>query len=234
VNLKSALLSLARNRAFVTLNAAMMAMIVAITILNKSVLYYFKYLLNDPKAGELALASMGLVSAIAIPVWMLIGRFVGQRALWLIAAGVGMAALLLFALVPLKGTGTMQVFLVGMQVIIIALNFVFWAMLPNTIEYGERETGLHVEGTVFGVAALLQRIAIGVATSILGWSFESGGFVANVRQSGATLAAMRGTIAIVPLVFLGLSCVAMIANPLGRERRRLREVEGTVDAVSLG
>jgi GPH family glycoside/pentoside/hexuronide:cation symporter len=234
VNLKSALLSLARNRAFVTLNAAMMAMIVAITILNKSVLYYFKYLLNDPKAGELALASMGLVSAIAIPVWMLIGRFVGQRALWLIAAGVGMAALLLFALVPLKGTGTMQVFLVGMQVIIIGLNFVFWAMLPNTIEYGERETGLHVEGTVFGVAALLQRIAIGVATSILGWSFESGGFVANVRQSGATLAAMRGTIAIVPLVFLGLSCVAMIANPLGRERRRLREVEGTVDAVSLG
>ena len=45
----------------------MMAMIVAITVLNKSVLYYFKYLLNDPDAGELALASMGLVGGIAIP-----------------------------------------------------------------------------------------------------------------------------------------------------------------------
>ena len=56
------LLSLARNRAFVALNAAMMAMIVAITMLNKSVLYYFKYLLNDPTRGQLALASMGLVS----------------------------------------------------------------------------------------------------------------------------------------------------------------------------
>ena len=62
------LLSLARNRAFVTLNAAMMAMIVAITVLSKSVLYYFKYLLNDPAAGQLALASMGMVSGIAIPV----------------------------------------------------------------------------------------------------------------------------------------------------------------------
>jgi hypothetical protein len=50
-SLKAALVSLARNRAFVTLNAAMMAMIVAITVLNKSVLYYFKYLLNDPEDG---------------------------------------------------------------------------------------------------------------------------------------------------------------------------------------
>ena len=62
-SLKAALLSLARNRAFVALNAAMMAMIVAITVLSKSVLYYFKYLLDDPDAGQLALASMGLVSA---------------------------------------------------------------------------------------------------------------------------------------------------------------------------
>ena len=56
-----------------TLNAAMVAMIVAVTVLGKSVLYYFKYLLNDPDAGQLALASMGVVSGIAIPLWMLCG-----------------------------------------------------------------------------------------------------------------------------------------------------------------
>ena len=212
VDLRSALLSLAGNRAFVALNAAMMAMIVTVTILNKSVLYYFKYLLEDPDAGQLALASMGLVSAVAIPLWMLLGRYVGQRALWLIAAGLGMAGLLVFSWCLFRRP-TMQLFLVGMQVISIGLNFVFWAMLPNTIEYGERETGLHVEGTVFGVAALLQRIAIGIATAILGWSFDYGGFIANVRQSGATLASMRETIAIVPLVFLALSCLAMVAQP---------------------
>jgi GPH family glycoside/pentoside/hexuronide:cation symporter len=228
-SLKAALLSLARNRAFVALNAAMMAMIVAITILNKSVLYYFKYLLNDPSAGELALASMGLVSAIAIPLWMLLGRYIGLRASWLIAAGLGMAGLLIFAALPFDGVRTMQLFLVAMQVMIIGLNFVFWAMLPNTIEYGERETGLHVEGTVFGVAALLQRIAIGIATAILGWSFASAGYVANVQQSAATLSGMRLTVALVPLVFLALSCAAMAVNPLGRRPTRMPEVaEATV------
>jgi GPH family glycoside/pentoside/hexuronide:cation symporter len=227
--------SLARNRSFVALNAAMMALIVAVTILSKSVLYYFKYLLNNPEAGQLALASMGLVSGIAIPLWMLLGRYVGLRALWLIAAGLGMAGLTAFGVVRLDGTRSMQLFLVGMQVINVGLNFVFWAMLPNTIEYGEETTGLHVEGAVFGMAALLQRVAIGIATAILGWSFASAGYVANVRQSTAMLERMRETVAFAPLVFLALSCVAMAFNPLGRARRRLGDdVEGSADAVTFG
>jgi GPH family glycoside/pentoside/hexuronide:cation symporter len=234
-DVKHMILSLARNRSFVALNAAMMAMIVAITMLSKSVLYYFKYLLNNPDAGQLALASMGLVSGIAIPLWMLLGRYVGLRALWLIAAGLGMIGLVIFSAVRFDGTSTMQLFLIGMQVMSVGLNFVFWAMLPNTIEYGERATGLHVEGAVFGMAALLQRIAIGIATAILGWSFASAGYVANVPQTAAMLERMRETVAFVPLVFLALSCVAMAFSPLGRERRRLGgEVEGPADAVSLG
>ena len=53
-------------------------------------------------------------------------------------------------------------------------------------------------------------------------------------RSAATLAGMRATVALVPLVFLALSYVAMVLNPLGRERRRLGgEVEGPVDAVAL-
>jgi len=114
----------------------------------------------------------------------------------------------------------MQAFLVGMQVVIVGLHFTFWAMLPNTIEFGERATGLHVEGAVFGVAALLQRIAIGIATVILGWSYASSGYVANTAQSANMLTSMRATVAVVPLVFLGLSAVAMLFNPIGRKPGR--------------
>src|SRR3982751_4620096 len=137
------------------------------------------------------------------------------------AAGLGMVGLVIFGSMQFGGARTMQLFLIGMQVMIVGLNFVFWAMLPNTIEYGERATGVHVEGTVFGLAALLQRIAIGIATAILGWSFASAGYVANVTQSAETLAQMRQTVALVPLAFLALSCIAMSLNPLGREHRAL-------------
>ncbi|MGN6849620.1 MAG: MFS transporter [Sphingomicrobium sp.] len=233
-SIKGALASLAANRAFVVLNASMMAVIVAMTVLSKAVLYYFKYLLAVPHAGEIALAWMGLVGGIAIPCWMLLGRYVGLRALWLIAVGLGIAGLLIFIAVQLNGVLAMQVFLIAMQMMAVGIYFVFWAMLPNTIEYGERETGLHVEGAVFGVAALLQRIAIGIATGILGWSFNSVGYVANAQQSPATLAGMRATVALVPLLFLALSFGAMVLNPLGRERRGLgNKLKSTVDAVAL-
>jgi len=233
-NVGAALASLARNRAFLALNGAMLLVIIAMTVLGKTVLYYFKYLLDDPEAGQVALASMGLVSAIAIPLWMLLGRYIGLRALWLLATGLGMAGLILFAAIDVRGVSVMQAFLIGMQVMAVGIYFIFWAMLPNTIEYGERTTGLHVEGTVFGVAALLQRVAIGIATAILGWRLASAGYVPNVRQSPETLAAMRTMVTIVPLVFLALSCVAMLMNPLGRERRRLGDqLETSVDAVAL-
>jgi GPH family glycoside/pentoside/hexuronide:cation symporter len=215
-SLAAALRSLAANSAFVTLNLAMMAMIVAVTVLNKSVLYYFKYFLGDEAGGQLALASMGLVSAAAVPLWMWVARPAGLRGLWFLAAGLGMAGLALFALFDIHRGIVMQVYLMAMQAAIVGLNFVFWAMLPNTIEYGERETGLRVEGTVFGLAALLQRIAIGIATALLGWSFGVAGYVANIDQSAATLAGMRWTIIVLPLAFLGVSCGVMLLNPLRR------------------
>ena len=221
-NLLAALASLAANKAFVALNAAMMAMIVAITVLGKSVLYYFKYVFGDLGAGQLALALMFMVSAVAIPAWMLLARVVGLRLLWLIAAIGGIVALALFAGAGISTVRGMQLFLIVMQAVNIGLNFVFWAMLPNTIEYGEDETGVHVEGSVFGVAALLQRIAIGIATAILGWGFASAGYVANASQSAATLAGMRATVAFVPLVFFALSCAAMLLNPLGRRSSPVR------------
>jgi GPH family glycoside/pentoside/hexuronide:cation symporter len=157
---------------------------------------------------------------------MLVGRFVGLRALWLIAVLLGMAGLLLFIAVGLDSVAAMQLFLIGMQIVAVGVYFVFWAMLPNTIEYGERATGLHVEGTVFGVAGLLQRVAIGIATAILGWSFASAGYVANVQQSVATLTSIRLTVALVPLAFFALSCAAMLWNPLGRRSSQAPEVAG--------
>jgi len=227
-SLGATLISLARNRAFVVLNAAMLSMIVAVTVLGKSVLYYFKYLLNDPQAGQLALASMGVVSAIAIPLWMLVGRYMGLRALWLLATSLAMLALSIFAVANIDTPFGMQVFLVIVQTIVVGLHFTFWAMLPNTIEYGELETGLHVEGAVFGVAALLQRIGIGIATLILGWTFASAGYVANVQQSADVLATMRHTVALVPMLFLALSAVAMLFSPFrrGTHNRIVRELAG--------
>jgi len=151
-----------------------------------------------------------------VPLWMLLQRLLGTRGLWFLAAGLCMAGLVFFVGVHIDKAGPMQLFLVAMQAVIVGLHFAYWAMLPNTVEYGEQATGLRVEGAVFGMAALLQRIAIGLATALLAAGFDAAGYVANVQQSAATLATMRGTIALVPLCFLAASVALMLLNPLGK------------------
>lgn len=222
------LASLARNRAFVTLGGAMMAMTVAATILNKSVLYYFKYLGGDEAAGQLALAAMMAVSAAAVPAWMAVARLIGARAVWFVATGTCSVLLLVFAGADVARAGLTQALLVAIQAAIVGLHFAFWALLPDTVEYGQRVTGVRVEGTVFGVAALLQRIAIGAATAILGWSFVGAGYTPNVAQSAGTLAGMRLSIALILLAFFALSALLMWLNPLakGAHDRIVRELAG--------
>lgn len=226
--IRAALASLAANRAFVTLAAAMMAMIVAVTMLNKSVLYYFKYSLGDERGGQVALAWMMAVSALAVPVWLALSRAIGVRALWFVAAGLCVAMLAMFAAVDTANERVAQVLFVALQGAIVGLNFAFWAMLPDTIEYGQRATGVRVEGAVYGLATLLQRVAIGAATAILGWRYGSAGYVANVAQSEGTLASMRVTITLAPMAFFALSALVMLANPLrkGTHERVLRELAG--------
>lgn len=207
-----------RNRAFVMLAAAMVAMIVATTVLNKSVLYYFKYAVGNEAAGQLALASMMAVSAAAVPVWMAVARGIGVRRLWFVAVGLCGAGLLVFARADLARAGAMQAFLIAMQAATVGLHFAFWAMLPDAVDHGARQTGVRVEGTLYGLAALLQRVAIGVATALLGLSFGRAGYVANVAQSPATLAGMRMAIALIPLACFVLSALAMAFSPLRRQR----------------
>ncbi|MES1975495.1 MAG: MFS transporter [Pseudomonadota bacterium] len=208
--------SLAGNRAFLAVNAAMICMIMGVTVLEKSILYYFKYFVGDEGAGRLALASMGALSAIAVPVWVAIARRLGTRAAWLLAASLAAGGMALFAAIDIRGAVATQGFLIGMQAAIIGLHFSFWAMLPDTIEYGEWSTGVRAEGSVFGVAVLLQRIALGLATGLIGAVFAAAGYIADARLSAQTLSGMRLAIALLPFACFALAVLLMLASPLKR------------------
>ena len=208
--------ALAANRAFVTLNAAMMAMIVGNTVLSKGILYYYKYFLHNEAAGTHALASIGVTGAIVVPFWVWASRRFGTRILWIGAGSLCTFGIAAFAALHVQSVFAMQAFLLAVQTMVIGMNFVFWAMLPDTIEFGEHATGQRVEGLTFGVAALLQRVAIGIATLFLGFGFGASGYVADVAQTDATLSGMRLTMIAVPLVFFGAAAAIMLINPLSR------------------
>ncbi|AJP71645.1 MFS transporter [Sphingomonas hengshuiensis] len=215
-SLRAASASLARNRAFVTLNLAMACIVIASTILTKSVLYFYKYGFGDEAAGHFALASMGTVGLVAVPIWTLVCRGLGGRATWLLCSGLAVALLAGFAAFRIGDPRAMQGFLTAMQAALIGLHIVFWAMLPNTVEYGERSSGLRLEGAVFGVATLLQRVAMGAATGVFGIALAATGYRADSAPTPATIEGLRLIVAVPPLLFVALAAGLMVLNPLTR------------------
>ncbi len=207
---------LIRNDALLSLNAAMAASVVAMTVTTKITLYYFKYALGNAGAGQQALGLLGLVGGLAIPAWMRLGRRVGGRHVFVASCALALLAIVAYATVSSESPGIAQAFLCAMQVAFVGINFAFWSLLPDTIEYGERATGLRMEGTTFGVAALLQKLALAAATGVFGVALGAIGYRANVAQTPATLAGMRLILLALPAAALIVSAACIAANPLRR------------------
>jgi GPH family glycoside/pentoside/hexuronide:cation symporter len=202
-----------RNRAFVTLALAMVAMVAAVTMLDKSVLYYFKYVLVDPSGGQLTLGAMMAVGGLAVPVWLVISRATGVRAVWFLAVTACLAGLAMFVFGDVRRPGAVQTFLVAVQAAVVGLHFSVWALLPGAIDYGHRGSGVRVEAVLYGYTALLQRLAIGLGTVLLGVSL--GGHGAHLPA--ADDAAYRLAIAGVPLALFGFAGLVMLFSPLRGE-----------------
>ena len=208
--------ALLANRAFVTLNAAAMASAVAATILGQSVLYYFSHVVGDPAAGPHALAMMGVAGAVAVPIWMWVTGRTGTRSAWFLAIVIGLAALLAFGCLGGAGRIGATLFLVVMQMALTGFHLGFWAMLPDTVEYGERMDGLRVEAMAFGAAALLQKIALAAATGLLGLFYDRIGYTGGNGGAAVTIEGIRWLMIAGPAAGLVVSAATMLANPLKR------------------
>lgn len=202
-----------RQPAFRWFAAATMLMILPIAVVDRTVLYYFTYSLGDEARGRLTLGAMMVVSGIAVPLWMAMARRVPLRRVWVAAIATCLLALIAFVAFDPSGMLPVQIFLVAMQAGAVGLSFVMWAFLPEVIDLGRRAGDGDAEALAYGWLALLQRIAIGLGTLLLGLGFGSGG----IRAGGTW---MRLSLTVVPFGFLALSGALMLLNPHARPTRR--------------
>lgn len=193
---------------------------VTISMLSKTLLYYFKYDLENMAAIKAVLPVLPLVSILSIPLWVRLIKATSKRTAWLygsVIAGAGFlalffnrseavwATLLILSTISLGGA----VFGVG-----------FWSMLPDTVEYNEWKFGERDEAKVFGFATFAQKVALGISAMLLGWLLEAVGFVPNVPQSADTLIGLRAIMALIPLGGIVLAAIIIWGYPLNAQMHR--------------
>ncbi len=204
------------NRAFIILVIGLVFASISATTLSRVAIYYFKYVVGDESATRYALAISSGAAFLAVPAWMVIGRLIGKRDMWLTASGISLFVLIMFiALRPTSQPGA-TAFFASMQVCNIGVSVAYWSMLPDTVEYGVWRTGVRQESFLFGLFSFFQKIGLGVSAGLFGWSLDSIGYLPGEHQSPSTLLGMSYMIASICAIGLVGCAIAAYLSPLKR------------------
>jgi GPH family glycoside/pentoside/hexuronide:cation symporter len=130
--------------------------------------------------------------------------------------GMGLLALALLAIFfvrELNPVVLVPLFIVGG--VGLSTNFFSpWAMVPDTVEYGQLQTGLRREGILYGVFFFGQKMASALAGFIAGQGLGFFGFVANEAQTDHALLGIRILTAFVPIALIILGIVVISFYPI--------------------
>lgn len=203
-----------RNRAFLLICGMTIALSAAGTFLSKTLPYVLKYALHREDLIGPAMGVVALQVFIAIPFWAWVMRRTSKRLVALCGGSLGIFA---YAFLGWLGTPGVNVFLLLLGVIgfaSAATLLATWAMIPDTVEYGEWRTGIRGEGTIFGVVAFAQKGALAIAVGGVGHLLGAVGFIANQPQTQPAIDGMWAMLWQGPMALLGIGMLFAFCYPV--------------------
>ena len=214
------------NSAFWLVCGAFLIFAVATVFFNKSLPYFMKYGLGREELMGPALGVYAMSITFTIPIWGQVAKRSSKQRAFFIGMSIVLVTYALLWLAPLD----FRVWLPLIALLGIGSGAIFlshWAMMPDTVELNEWNTGHRAEGAVFGFVSFVQKSSMGIAAGLLGEVLAYIGYMPNVEQSPETLASLKFIMLAVPAVFAVLSSVAIYYYPLdpARHARLVRALQ---------
>lgn len=204
------------NRPFWLIAGYLLMTSAASTMFGKTLPYSFKYALGRPDLIGSALAGLTACALVSVPIWTVLMKRTSKRTVALLGLAVGLVG---YATYWFAGE------MIGLPIAIaIALlgfaggagALAFWAMIPDTVEFGEWRSGVRAEGMVFGLISFVQKAALGLSVGVLGELLSMVGYVANQPQTPQTLHDMHALMTLGPMGLLAAAAVFVFFYPLDR------------------
>lgn len=216
--IKQTFASLKQNTPFLIVFAAVILMTTGVTVIGKTIIYFFEYQMGDRNGAQIALMAFGLTGLLVIPFWTFVTLKTSKRFVWMVGSFFLSLALIAFLFNPAESQNAVILNYIAISFGAGAFAITFWGMLPDTVEYGEWKTGYRVESMVFGFATFAQKSAVALSALILGVLLDVIGYQAGVEQSEATLSGLRMIIVFVPLAGVVASVACIYFYPLSPQR----------------
>ena len=214
-SIRATLRMLRHNRPLVILCASSLALYTGVFGAQTVGIYYAKDVLGDTNlfiAMTVAQTTGMILAALLVPK---AASLIGKKAVYLaagslcVAAGAGIA--LSPASLPALGIASFGVLGLGTGAIIVVL----YAMVADTVDYGEWNSGVRAEGLNYAIFSFTSKVGLGVGGATAAYTISIGGYMAsNTFQTHSALRSIRIAAGGLPAALILIATATMVAYPL--------------------
>ena len=213
--------SLKQNRPLVLLCLSSVAFLLGMFSLQTVMIYYARDVLGN--AGYYIVLTLiqtaGSFAAAALTPTLV--RATGKKRAYLLLGATGVAGAVGVAFAPESVPAVALVAFGVLGISIGGVQTLMWALVADTVEYGEWQTGQRSEGAVYSIFSFTRKVGQAVGAAAAAFVISLGGYAAgSVVQSDRAVNAIKFASGLAPAIAFALAIAIMLPYELTEERFR--------------
>ena len=203
------------------------------SVVQGSLLYFFKYIYGDEGLFQVALLFLLVFSLLFIPVWVLVSKKIGKSRAYMLGMAIVSAGVLFFAI----GGGEGRVFyafaVMAFSGIGLSTHYVMpHSILPDVVEYDVIVSGIRREGVFSSLWTFGSKIGQAVALAISGLLLDLFRYQPNVELEPLAVLGIRLLCGPVPVLFYATGILILAYYPISRDYYDRMISSGRIPEVS--
>lgn len=218
---KVSLMALLKNKYWLIASLVLLLVYIFNAMTSGVAIYYSKYILGSSTLVGVLTTALTLSTLAGILLIVPVTRRFGKRNTALFGCLVSVVGSLIILLDP-DGTAAVMTGQVVRGLGKAAIMGVIFAMLADTMEYGEWKTGIRIEGLIYSGASMGIKIGTGLGSGLIGWGLALSGYVGTHASQPSAVTGMISTLFIwIPVVVSALIAVLLYTFKLDKEYPRI-------------
>ena len=217
IPIKEGFKALFKNKYWIQVTLILLLLFIGMALTYGSTTFYTEFILGDIYLADTINSVMNISQIVCM---FLIAGFVkklGKRNVMAIGFIITILGTIMIA-IPGIGYATVMISSIIRGIGNACSGATMWAMLSDTIEYGEWKTGYRTEGLANSAASFGYKVGNGLGSAVLGWILAIGGYMAqSSTQSSSAIFSIRLVYVIVPIVIYALVLIILKFYNLDKE-----------------
>ncbi|MEH6992148.1 MFS transporter [Neobacillus drentensis] len=177
------------------------------SIINSVGIYYVSYNVGRPDMVKWYGLLGSLPAIILMPLIPMLNKWLGKKMLLRLSLILAIIGTLALVVIPASMVGLILVARAVSAVGCLVAGGFMWALIPETIDYGEYKTGKRLSGLIYAMIGFFFKFGMALGGIVPGIVMQSFGYVANQTQTPEALTGILITTAVIPTIILVLALV---------------------------